>query len=238
MTDLHQHPPMTMARVHARHAWILPVTAVLFVLLALGAAFDALPWDKPVFDAVVDARTPWLETLARRVSFFGSTPVVLTVAGIAALLAWRRCPRLALAIVLIVAARPIAEWALKELINRDRPVGARLVRGTGPSFPSGHPLATAASWGLLPLVAALYTKRRAVWWSIAIGVWSLAVLIAASRVVLGVHWPSDVVGSLLLAVIGVAAAERFVEATHSFGDRGPDEENHSLNRCVLFRRVE
>jgi hypothetical protein len=50
MTDLHQHPPMTLGRLHARHAWILPVVAVLFVLLALGAAFDALPWDKPNFD--------------------------------------------------------------------------------------------------------------------------------------------------------------------------------------------
>jgi undecaprenyl-diphosphatase len=238
LTDLHLHPPMTMARLHARHAWILPVTVVLFVLLAVGAAFDALPWDKPIFDAVVDARTPWLETLARRVSFFGSTPVVLGVAAIAALLAWRRCPRLALAIVVIVAARPVIEWALKELIDRDRPVGARLVRGTGPSFPSGHPLATAASWGLLPLVAALYTKRRVVWWSIAIGVWTLAVLIAASRVVLGVHWPSDVVGSLLLAVIGVAGAERFVEATHSMGAGGTDQDRHSVNRCALFRQVE
>jgi undecaprenyl-diphosphatase len=238
MTDLHQHPPMTMARVHARQTWILPVTAVLFLLLALGAARNALPWDKPIFEAVVDARTPWLDTLARRISWFGSTPVVLTVALIAAVLAWRRCPRLALAIVLIVAMRPLTEWGIKELIDRDRPVGARLVRGTGPSFPSGHPLATAASWGLLPLVAALYTKRRAVWWSIAIGVWTLAVLVAASRVVLGVHWPSDVVGSLLLAIIGVAAAERFVEATHSFGRRGPGEQNHSANRCALFPQAE
>jgi undecaprenyl-diphosphatase len=238
MTDLHQHPPMTMRRVHARQAWILPVTAALFVLLAIGAAFDALPWDKPIFEAVVDARTPWLDTLARRVSFFGSTRVVFPVAAIAALFAWRRCPRLALAIILIVAARPLTEWGLKELINRDRPTGARLVRGTGPSFPSGHPLATAASWGLIPLVAALYTKRRAVWWGIAIAVWTLAVLVAASRVVLGVHWPSDVVASLLLAVMGVAAAERFVEATHSFGRRGPEEETHSANRCALFPQAE
>jgi undecaprenyl-diphosphatase len=238
MTDLHQHPPMTMARVHARQAWILPVTAVLFILLAVGAAFDALPWDKPIFNAVIDARTPWLDDAARRISFFGSTRVVFTVAAIAALFAWRRCPRLALAIVVIVAARPLTEWALKELINRDRPVGARLVRGTGPSFPSGHPLATAASWGLLPLVAALYTKRRFVWWSLAIAVWMLAVLVAASRVVLGVHWPSDVVASLLLAIMGVAAAERFVEATHSYGCRGPDPENQSVNRCGQSQRVE
>lgn len=239
MIDLHQHPPMTMARVHARHAWILPVTATLFVLLAIGAAFDLLAWDKPIFNAVVDARTPWLETAARRVSFFGSTRIVLTVAAIVALFAWRRCPRLALAIVVIVLVRPLAEWGLKELVNRDRPpLDTRLVRGTGQSFPSGHPLATAATYGVIPLVAALYTKRRIVWWSIAISVWVLAVLVAASRVVLGVHWPSDVVGSLLLAIIGVAAAERFVEATHSYGRRGADEENQSLNRCAGSRLVE
>jgi undecaprenyl-diphosphatase len=230
---------MTMARVHARHAWILPTAAVLFVLLAIGATFDALPWDKPIFNAVVDARTPWLEELARRASFFGSTPVVLAAAAIVALLAWQRCPRLALAIVVIVAVRPLFEWGLKELIGRDRPpVDTRLVTGTGQSFPSGHPLASAASWGVVPLVAALYTKRRVVWWSIAIGAWVLIVLVAASRVVLGVHWPTDVVGSLLLVVIGVAAAERFVEATHSFGGRGPGEENHELNRCARFRQVE
>jgi undecaprenyl-diphosphatase len=233
---------MTLGRLHARHAWIVPLVATLFALLAVGAAFDVLPWDRPIFDAVVDARTPWIVTAARRVSLLGSTPVVLTVAALAALLAGRRCPRLALAIVVIAVARPLFEFGIKELVARDRPTGARLVAGTGPSFPSGHPLATAASWGLLPLVAALYTKRRAVWWSIAIGVWMLAVLVAASRVVLGVHWPSDVVGGLLLAVLGVAAAERFVEATHSFGPRagtGRDEPDPSFSRCsARLPRVE
>jgi hypothetical protein len=91
LIDLHQHPPMTLRRLRARYGWILPLTAVLFVLLAVGARFDTLPWDAPIFDAVVDARTPWLVSLARRVSFLGSTPVVLTVAALAALLAWRRC---------------------------------------------------------------------------------------------------------------------------------------------------
>jgi undecaprenyl-diphosphatase len=88
------------------------------------------------------------------------------------------------------------------------------VDGTGPSFPSGHPLATAASWGLLPLVAGLYVRRRWVWWTIAVSVWVLAVLVAASRVWLAVHWTSDVVAALALAVLGVAGAERFIAATH------------------------
>src|SRR5262249_2673952 len=210
----------------------LPVTAALFVVLAILAAFDALPWDKPIFDWVIDARTPWLETAARRGSFFGSTRVVLTVAALVALFAWRPCPPLAVALAVLVLPRPFIEFALKEISDRDRPpLDTRLVRGTGQSFPSGHPLATAASWGIIPLVAALYTKNRVVWWSIAIAAWTLAVLVAASRVVLGVHWPSDVVGSLLLAVIGVAAAERFVEATHSYGRRDPDDASQPLNRC-------
>jgi undecaprenyl-diphosphatase len=236
LVDLHHEPPMTMARVHARHAWLLPTAAVLFVLLAIGAAFNTLPWDKPIFNVVIDARTPWLDELARRVSFFGSTRVVLAAAAIVALLAWQRCPRLAIAIVVIVAVRPLAEWALKELVSRDRPpVGTRLVTGTGYSYPSGHPLATAATWGVVPLVAALYTRQRVVWWTISVATWMLIVLVAASRVMLGVHWPTDVAGSLLLVVIGVAGAERFVELTHAFG---PGEEDHALNRCSRFRRVE
>ena len=101
-------------------------------------------------------------------------------------------------------ARPLAEAGLKELVGRERPAGDRLVRGRGYSFPSGHPLATAASWGMLPLVVALYTRRRVVWWAVAIGVWTLAVLVAVSRVWLGVHWTSDVVAGLALAVLGVA----------------------------------
>lgn len=206
---------MTMRRVYAGRRWILPVVAAVFTCLAVGAVFEALPWDEPITEAAVDARSPWRDDLARSVSFLGSTPVVLGVAALAAAVSWRRCRRLALAIVVIALARPLIEFGLKELIARDRPAGDRLVDGRGHSFPSGHVLATAASWGLLPLVAALYTRRRVIWWSIAAGAWLLALLMAVTRVWLGVHWTSDVVGGLLLAVLGVAGAERFVAAAHN-----------------------
>jgi undecaprenyl-diphosphatase len=209
------HPtPYTLAELHGRHRWVLPTFAVAFVLLGIGAAFNLLPWDGWLTQTVVDQRGPTADAVFKRISWFGSTKVVLVVAGLAALAAWRKCPRLAIAIVVIALARPLIEFGLKELVGRARPEGNRLVHGQGYSFPSGHPLATAASWCLVPLVVGLYTARRAIWWVSAIAVWSLAVAVAASRVWLGVHWTSDVVAGLLLAVLGVLGAERLIEAVH------------------------
>ena len=210
MTALHLHPPMTLARVTARQRWILPAAAILFVALGIGAAIGVLIWDEPITRWLVDARSDGLNDVFLQLSFLGSTKVVILVSAIAALLAARRCPRLALAIVVIALARPATEFLLKEVVSRPRPVGDRLVGGEGYSFPSGHPLATAASWGTLPLVAALYTKRRTLWWLTAIAVWTIVALVAMSRVWLGVHWASDVVAAIALAVIGVAVAERYV----------------------------
>jgi undecaprenyl-diphosphatase len=237
VTDLHVDPPMTMARASARCRWILPTAALVFGALAVGAVAGRLAWDEPITRWVVDARTPSFDAVFRRVSFLGSTPVVLTVSAVAALLAWRRCPRLAIAIVVIALARPLGEFALKELVSRDRPIGDRMVRGEGFSFPSGHPLATAASWGVLPLVVALYTTRRLVWWAVTVTVWTMAVLVAASRVWLGVHWASDVVAGLVLAVLGVAGAERLITATHGGCPSARGLERDHVDQEVIDRPV-
>jgi membrane-associated phospholipid phosphatase len=201
---------MTVGRVHARRPWVLPFLVAAFVAMAILAAVDALPWDRAITNAVIDARTPTRDDVARTVSLLGSTRVVLAVSAVLAWLAARRSPRLALAIIIIAIARPLSEFAIKEIVGRDRPVGNRLVRGRGPSFPSGHPYAAAASWGLIPLVVPLYTRSRAIWWTSVVIVWTIVLLVAASRLWLGVHWTTDVVASVILAIIGVAIVERLL----------------------------
>lgn len=207
MITVHRHPPVTFAAVTRRGYGALIVAAAMFVALAVAARFDLLVWDEPVTDAVLDARTDTRNDVAAWVSRIGSTPVVAVAATVLAAVAWRRCRRLAVAIVVLAAARPLVEFALKELVDRPRPDSSQLVPGRGPAFPSGHPFAFALTWGLAPMVVALYTRRRAVWLAVAAAMWILAVLVAASRVWLGVHWLSDVVAGLLLAVIGVSAGE-------------------------------
>src|SRR3546814_12738646 len=130
-------------------------------------------------------------------TLFPYTTLFRSVAGLLLLLVWHECRPLAWTLLAATAARPLLEWTLKELVDRPRPNIDRLVAGNGPSFPSGHVMAAIAIWGLLPPVVALLTGRRSAWWwSVAISA-TVIVSVAFSRVYLGVHWLSDVVGALL-----------------------------------------
>ncbi|HEY3484965.1 MAG TPA: hypothetical protein VGK49_06245, partial [Ilumatobacteraceae bacterium] len=109
MTDLHLRPPITFAEIQRRWGWIVPVVTALFVLLAIGAVTNRLPWDEAINSWVLDHRGGWRDTLGLRVSWFGSTFVVLTVSTVAAAIAARRCPSLAVAILVLALARPVSE---------------------------------------------------------------------------------------------------------------------------------
>lgn len=86
---------------------------------------------------------------------------------------------------------------LKLLIGRDRPAIAQLADSAGSSFPSGHTAVAAACWAAIALVVTRghwsHARRLA-----AAGAIGVAVVVAATRVLLGVHWLSDVAAGLLV----------------------------------------
>jgi undecaprenyl-diphosphatase len=215
--DLHRSPPLTLRRIRHRRPWLLPAALTVVVVLGAVAAVHRgglLVWDKPITDAFVALRSPWIDRAALWASRLGSTPVVLAAGAAGVALAARRCHSVAIVMLVTVAARPPVEWLLKELVGRPRPAGARLVVGTGFSYPSGHVLAAAATWGFVPVIAGLYVHRRWVWWALTTLAWSVIALVAWSRVWLGVHWTSDVVGGLAIALIALSAAETLIERRH------------------------
>src|SRR3989442_4210012 len=82
---------------------------------------------------------------------------------------------------------------LKSLIHRQRPhLWAGLWSLTDYSFPSGHSMAAMAIYGLLAYLLSLHYPRQA--WLIKLGAAGLILAIGASRMLLGVHWPMDVLG--------------------------------------------
>jgi membrane-associated phospholipid phosphatase len=204
-----------MRGLHAHARWILPVIAAFFVTLAVLAKVNALPWDRPITEWIADHRTTGLNHFWKNITELGGDRVVFIVAAACAALAWPRCRPLAVAIVALALARPVIVIALKEIVARNRPpTSLAITHPGGYSFPSGHPFSVAASWGFIPLVVALYTQRHWIWWATVIVVWSMVVVVAASRVYLGAHWTTDVIGTLSLAVVFVAGSEVFISWLH------------------------
>ena len=207
----HLDPPTSPSIVLCSPLSRLSAVVLAFVLFAIAAAFDGgstlLHVDRPIERFVVESRSAWLDDTFRWISFFGSTKVVLVGGLTLAIIAWRRCRMVAALVVVATLARPLFEFTLKESIGRDRPSLDRMVIGEGHSFPSGHVLAAAALWAMVPVVASLYTRSRRVWWVAAVGAVLAVLLIGASRVYLGVHWTSDVIAGALAAALLLTALD-------------------------------
>jgi undecaprenyl-diphosphatase len=215
---VHTAPPFTPSSLLLRRRRLLIVLGALLVALASAAAFRngqaLLTWDEPIQREVEANRTSALNDLFLMVSRLGSTVFVLGAGTLGAILTWRRCRAVATALLVATFARPAIEFIVKGLVGRDRPDFDRLVAGTGPSFPSGHVMAAIALWGLLPVVVALYTRRRAIWWaSVAVSA-TLIAGIAASRVYLGVHWFSDVTAGLVVGTFFLLGMDKVLIRAH------------------------
>ena len=151
---------------------------------------------------VIDHRSAALERLAKVLSAVGSVPALLLFgAAFAALLWWTRRPLIvAVGPLLALGVAGVAAEVLKVTVGRARPDEAfRLVAETAPSFPSGHSTDTAAFFLTAAILLAVLVARGWLTRGVLIGGAGLAAAsVATSRLVLGVHWPSDVLAGLLL----------------------------------------
>jgi len=147
-----------------------------------------------------------LRTPMQAVTYLGSSVIVLPVMAIAtAVCVWNSSRRDAIMLVVVVAGALLLYTAIKDLVDRPRPPVPHLANASGASFPSGHSVQAAAIYGALAYLVARHRPRKnaLLTWVSAVHV---TLMIGWSRLFLGVHYPSDVVGGILIGSLWAAVA--------------------------------
>jgi undecaprenyl-diphosphatase len=171
--------------------------------------------DRTVYEALYSGRRPALQAVARVFTALGE-PTLLIVAGalLALWLWWGGRGRTGLVLVLVTMTGRALSEAQKYWIARIRPdLEPHLVVVKTSSFPSGHAASSMIFCLSLALAFTAHSRRRFAAAGAAI---LLSLAVGLSRVMLGVHWPSDVIGGwafgMLWVLLTLRPAERLLRS--------------------------
>ncbi len=182
--------------------WVLAALAALFVAAGLiGGSHTFFDIEAIKHAIALRARVPGLTNTLVVITQLGSVYATLGLGlAVAAWLWWRGAPRHAMLLAGTVLIERLVMDGLKLLFDRARPaLESHPVTTHSASFPSGHAANTMAVFVAIALIAAPARHRRKAVLT-AVGV---SVVIGLTRPLLGVHWPTDVVGGWALGLISV-----------------------------------
>jgi membrane-associated phospholipid phosphatase len=206
--------------------WLIIGLVLLFAALALtviAAGEGVVPGDIAMARAVQWPASPEIDAAAGFVSLVGDEFPAMVGLGLVSVVMLVAVGRQDLAVFLGAAAALRAVGpGLKELIASPRPtseVVAIIVPAEGLGFPSGHAMGAALFYGAIAIIAPQVVANRRIARGIQGAALAMVVLIALSRVRLGVHWPSDVAGGLLFGLGVVCLMQAGLRAWQSHAAR-------------------
>ena len=150
--------------------------------------------------------------IAKFITNFGGAIFLIVVTIVLFILIKNKKIRLSIFSNLVIIT--ILNQLLKRILQRPRPTEYRIIEETGYSFPSGHSMISMAFYGYLIYLIYKYVKNKYIKW---ISIILLSILICAigiSRIYLGVHYTSDVLGGFLISIsyliIYISAVNKFL----------------------------
>lgn len=157
---------------------------------------------------ISDFATP----IAKFITNFGGA-IFLVIATITLFIVIKN-KKIGISILSNVAIVTVLNQLIKRILQRPRPTEYRIIEETGYSFPSGHSMVSMAFYGYFIYLIYKYVKNKYVKW-ISISLLSLLIcVIGISRIYLGVHYTSDVLGGFLISIsyliIYISAANKFI----------------------------
>lgn len=201
-----------------------PLAGLAVVLLVLGLAGSAvtpLAGEAAVLSAVAEVRSAGLTTAAHAVTLLGDLWLVLLAAVVVAA-AVRRSPdalRIHAVLLLAIGGSTLIVGVLKLVVGRERPAEA-LISSISASYPSGHGARAAVVFGLLAWAWHRTVDHRGRRVALVMATGVVATAVAASRVYLAVHLPSEALAGVLIGGVWTAAVLRLTGPAERYGEDG------------------
>lgn len=203
-----------------RNKSLVTYSLVLFILfLALAVSYE-LPVlqsiDVYIMENVPSLHTSWMTEAMLFLAWLGSVNVVaaMTVVLSIILVIRKRSVYAAFFPAIAMIGTGILNTTYKQLINRERPDWLPLYDPSGYSFPSGHTMAIVSFCGVCIYLSMMYVKSRSKRLIVLILMVTISIFMGFSRIYLGVHFFTDIVGGVLLSIswlcLGIFLTNKFI----------------------------
>lgn len=185
--------------------WKVPLFLIFSLLTFIGFMLVAYmlkgPWiadfDSIIISWIQGLEAPWLTSVMHVFTFIGSTPTVIVIFLISLFIQFKFLHHRKEIVVFLILLLGTVGWnqLLKIIYQRERPTLHRLIEETGYSFPSGHSMAAFALYASLAFLLWRHLSTKTSRTMVILISICMILLIGISRIYLGVHYPSDVIGA-------------------------------------------
>ena len=157
-----------------------------------------LPGEEALLETVQNAELPLLDQLCRSLDFLGDRWMIIASVLALGIVLWVRGRRTEALACLLIIPLELMTLGLREVIDRPRPVLPELAAvSESPGFPSGTTLHAVLFFGFIAYIVHVYVRAGKLRLGLQGALVAVIAVISYSRVYVGVHWPTDIVGAWL-----------------------------------------
>jgi len=166
-------------------------------------------FDDAVYNLVTFVKNDTVTNIYKFITFFGSTKFIVILCLLFLLVFWKQKKGFIISVCLIGST--IINNVIKLLVRRERPLDLMMIKESTFSFPSGHTMASVSMYGLLIYLVwkSKLNKTSKIILTILLGLLTLA--IASSRIYLGAHFATDIIGAIIMSSIWLILFISYIE---------------------------
>ena len=175
------------------------VLLLLFSLITLLVITNNITWfDDSIYNFLMGFRNSFLDAFFKTITHLGDTVVIMIIV-VVMLIFLNKKDRIILGSSTILTVG--LNQGIKHLLRRPRPDHLRLIKQGGFSYPSGHSMIAICVYGIMIYLINKRVENKKIKITLTTLLTLLIITIGISRIYVGVHYPSDVVGGFALSLV-------------------------------------